>query len=64
VTKIEILNTRPCKPWGQYSGAGKGGAFAFIDFLQFMRILHCRRKCKMRMNCKKDAGKGSAFACT
>jgi hypothetical protein len=29
------------------------------DFLQFMRILHFRRKCKMRMNCKKDAGKAA-----
>ncbi len=34
------------------------------DFLQVLRMWHFRRKCHMRKTCKKDAGRGSASACT
>src|SRR6266566_9187783 len=33
------------------------------DFLQFLRKVHFPRKCTLRKNCKRDAGRGSASAC-
>src|SRR5438105_3655872 len=34
------------------------------DFLQVLRVWHFRRKCHTRNTCKRDAGRGSASACT
>ena len=34
------------------------------DFLQFLRKVHFLRKCTLRKNCKRDAGRGRASACT